>query len=139
MIMQQTSKNVIKLIRTLWPGLQLAWVPDTEYVIPSIADVQASIESSGINKLRFNGELMDCDDYALQLHAWIKMDRILHAPQEEFHWAFGEAFGNMFRRVEEIHTLNICVAIEGVYLIEPQTYDIWKADPKEDNVFTIKM
>jgi hypothetical protein len=116
---------------------------DGFYMLPRIEELMQMVYISQISKLKFNGELMDCDDYSLLLNASIKRQRIdisFDMPAEDsFHWSFGEAFGDKFNRVEELHTICVCAAQEGIYLIEPQTYEYWITNPKNDNVLIIKM
>ena len=95
-------------------------------------EVLALAAQSGVKETPMRGEAFDCDDYALQLHAFVKR----HA---SVLWAFGEATGSRFKNIHEPHTLNICWAEDGVYLLEPQTYAIWTADPKHDWVMAIKL
>ena len=141
--MQKTSNEIRTTLRGIWPNLQFIWMPDGSYMIPKIEELMQIVYVSQISKLRFNGELMDCDEYALLLNASVKRQRIDTSAnilaEENFHWSFGEAFGDKFNRLEEPHTLCVCVAQEGIYLIEPQTYEYWVTNPKNDNVLIIKM
>ncbi len=140
--MQIAASDIRTLLRTIWPDIQFIWMQDRIYVKPSINQVEGFLVDSGVNKLRSNGELMDCDDYALLLNAYIKRTRIDEAddlpPEDNFHFSFGEAFGPIVRGVETPHTLNICVAQEGVFLIEPQTYDYWQPTTN-DSILIVKM
>lgn len=136
--MNKTSSELRGLLRGIWPGIQIVWMPDTVYTIPTISEVEKAIVLSGVAKKKFDGELWDCDDYSLSLNAFIKeMQRTKEGAQ--YHWAFGEVFGTKFRRVDELHTINICVAEEGIYFIEPQTYDIWQGESVADNPLMVKM
>jgi hypothetical protein len=85
---------------------------------------------------------MDCDDYALLLNAYVKRQRIdisdSLSAEDNFHLAFGEAFGDNVRGGDTPHTLNICVAQEGVFLIEPQTCEYWQPT-NNDSILIAKM
>lgn len=52
--------------------------------------------------------------------------------------AIGEVMGMQFRGEELDHDINISVTDQGIYLIEPQTDEIWKADKTEDVPFFVK-
>jgi len=141
--MQISAEDLRAKFKTTWPEIKFVWMQDGFYMLPKIEELMQMVYLSQISKLKFNGELMDCDDYSLLLNASIKRQRIdisFDMPAEDsFHWAFGEAFGDKFNRVDETHTLCICAAQEGIYLIEPQTYEYWITNPKNDNVLIIKM
>jgi hypothetical protein len=141
--MMTTSKEIIAMLREDWPEIQINWLADARFVLPSIEEVEKLLPLSKVRNLRFDGELADCDDYALELHAWVKRYRRGLSdslpPGERYHWAFGEVLGTCFRGVEQIHSINICVAEEGIFFIEPQTYEVWKGSPQRDNPLMIKM
>ena len=137
-----SSNDIRTALRGIWPKLQFIWLPDTIYIKPTIKEIEDLIIKSGVFKLRFNGELMDCDDYALLENAYVKRNRIDISDNlpanESYHFAFGEAFGSMVRGLDTPHTLNICIAQEGIFLIEPQTCEYWQPTIN-DNILIIKM
>jgi len=65
--MQITSNDIRTALRAIWPKIQFIWLQDRIFIKPSIKDVEGFVIGSEVFKLRFNGELMDCDDYALCL------------------------------------------------------------------------
>jgi len=74
-------------------------------------------------------------------YAYVKRQRIdmgeTLSAEDNFHLAFGEAFGDVIRGIEN-HTTNICVAQEGVFLIEPQTCEYWQPT-NNDSILIVKM
>ncbi|UCB50937.1 MAG: hypothetical protein JSW56_08820, partial [Deltaproteobacteria bacterium] len=70
-------------------------------------------------------EIMDCDDHALILHAFVIQKRYrqvekgkLKKPQW-YPWAFGQAWGYKFRGTKRSHAVNICITRdEKVLLID---------------------
>jgi len=136
-----TSSDIRTILRKVWPEIQFIWLQDKTYVKPLIKDIEDLVIKSEIFKLRFNGELMDCDDYALLENAYVKRRRIdisdSLSANDSFHVTFGEAFGDSIKGLEN-HTLNICIAQEGVFLIEPQTCESWQPT-KNDNILIVKM
>lgn len=123
------SKEIRKRLEGVFPDLRVPWLRDTEYDLPSLDEVRAFVERSKVDEYHFSGEDFDCDDFALQLHAEVK---------REHHWAFGEAYGDRIKGVEERHNLNVFVADDGkVYLLEPQTDEIWRAEKGKDNILIV--
>jgi hypothetical protein len=141
--MKLDTKTIREKFHQVFPNLQFVWAPDLFYMIPGIEELMQLVIATKVAAMRSDGELIDCDDYALQANAKIKEQRIGMAnslsPDESYHWAFGEAFGDKFNRLELEHTLCICCAQQGVFIIEPQTYDYWLADSKNDNALIIKL
>ena len=135
--MQIKASEIREIIKAQWPDIQFVWMQDRFYDKPSIKGIEGLLISSGVAKLRPDGELMDCDDYALLANAYIKKFCI-DTPTAKFQVSFGEAFGTRFRGVDNIHTLNICLAQEGLFLIEPQTYEYWQPS-KKDSILIVKM
>lgn len=134
-----TSAEIRAAIRELWPDIQKGrlWLPDGTYERPKIEDAISALEVSGIRSIEKNGEVWDCDDYALAANYFIK--RRVQAIRSEHPWAFGEAFCSKLKGREMAHTLNILYAPDGIWLIEPQGYHHWHADRRLDHVETVKM
>jgi len=128
-------KEIIKSIRKMWPKIYLPWLPDSKYFITDINTVIESLMKSGVKDYENQGEVFDCDDFALQANAYIKRNE----RSDGVPWAFGEALGDKYKGREMIHTLNICYTTDGFYFIEPQGYYFWKADSNNDNVLMVKI
>ncbi len=137
--MNKVSANDIRVrLRNLWPAVGFLWLPDEIYTPPAIDEVVSILPFSGVAKKKFDGELFDCDDYSLSMNAFVHEYRRTQQGAN-YQWSFGEVFGTKFRRVEQPHTINICVAIEGVFFIEPQTYEIWPGSRENDQPLIIKI
>ena len=141
--MKVSASSLRKEIRSIWPGVQFIWMPDKFYIKPKIEEIKELLSLSEVAKMRFDGELVDCDDYSLLLNAFMKKYRIDHSEKltgfNSFHWSFGEAFGTKVNRVETHHTLNLCIAVEGMFLVEPQTYEVREASNNNDSILIVKM
>ena len=126
-----TSKQIKKRLFRLFPELTVPWLRDEAYELPSLEQVKEFLKRSKVNEYHFVDEVFDCDDFALQLHAEVK---------REFHWAFGEAFGDRFNGEEKLHNSNIFMADNyEIYLVEPQTDKIWLAVRGQDNILIVGM
>lgn len=125
------TREIKKILNDIFPELAVPWLRDEEYDLPSMTAVQFFIKMDTTNEYRFIERDFDCDDFALQLHAAVK---------RQHHWAFGEAFGDRIKGEKVLHNLNLFVADnEHVYLVEPQTDEIWKAVKGEDNILIVGM
>ena len=139
-----SDKKLRKLISDQCPEVRFIWLTDRECILPPIADVGEKVHSSQVARMKFIGDLQDCDDFALQFHAELKRIRGAEAeagqlPKEQWKsWAVGECFGIKFNGVAGSHNLNMAVCEEGVYLIEPQTKEVWKTDPNKDTILLVR-
>jgi hypothetical protein len=143
--MKITSTVVSDELRTIWPSIYLPWLTDREYIAPTLQEVIDAVERCSVASLKTIDAISECEDFSEILAARIKMARIEKAQadllkQEElFNWAFGIAFGDMFKAWREYHYLNIFRSEEGLYLLEPQTHEFWKPNAAEDNVILVKI
>ena len=139
-----SDKKVRKLISDQCPEVRFVWLTDREYILPTLAEFKKYLEKSKVIKMDFIDNLQDCDDFALQLHAECKRVRGVLAelgqiPSSEWApWAVGECFGIKFNNVKGSHNLNIAVCEEGIYLIEPQTKEIWPINLNKDTILLVR-
>ena len=116
-----------------FPAIGFQWVPDREFWIPTLDEVKEVIELTHIERLKFMDAINDCDDFALQLHAAVNLHRAEQARKMEIPsdqhipWSFGEVFGIMFQGDQYQHTCCVAVTQQGIYLVEPQTDEVWAA------------
>jgi len=128
-----------------FPTLGFQGLRSKRYWMPTLEKLKEAIKLTDVDRQIFLPDVNDCDSFSLQLHADIKRIRAVDAelgkiPREEWMpWAFGEAFGIKFKGQQESHSLNICMTMEGIYLIEPQTDAMWCPDKEEDLVLLIWM
>lgn len=133
-------KEVRDRIRRLWPMLNYVWLRDKEYECPKLDDIVTMLVDSSIEILSFRDYIFDCDDFSLQLSAFVS--RYIGSKDSGWKrpWPFGQVMLRKFQGKQELHNINICVTAYGsVYLIEPQTDEVWKADPRKDEPFFIVM
>lgn len=128
-----TAKQLKSQLSDQFPSLGFQWVPDKEFIVPTLVEVKEVIDLTHVERLKFMDAINDCDDFALQLHAAVNLHRANAArdmtipSDEHVPWAFGEAFGIMFQGEQYQHSCNIVATINGTYLIEPQTDEVWLA------------
>jgi hypothetical protein len=114
-------------------ALGFQWVPDREFLVPTLDEVESALKLTNVERLKFMDAINDCDDFALQLHAAVNLLRAEQArnmeipSDEHIPWAFGEAFGIQFQGEQYQHSCCIALTQKGIYLIEPQTDEMWVA------------
>ena len=134
-----------KELTNVWKDLKFIWLVDKQYIIPTLDELNKALKDSKVEQMKFMNSINDCDDFALQLHASVKRMRGKLAedgkldPSEQYPWAFGEVIGMQFRGRSFLHSQNICICQDGVYLVEPQEDRTWIADSKNDTVFFVRM
>jgi len=139
-----SDKKLRQMLSDQCPDVRFIWLTDREYILPQLSQVKQYLEQSKVIKMKFIDDIQDCDDFALQLHAECKrirgtMVELGQIPREEWKpWSVGECFGIKFKGVKKSHNLNIAACEEGVYLIEPQTKDIWAINPQRDTVLLVR-
>jgi hypothetical protein len=142
--MKISSKELRKELKKVWPQIGFMWVPDYRLWKPTLEQLRWAIAVSKVDRAKFLDDINDCDDFALQLNADIKRMRAYDGeagkiPKDQWHpWAFGEVFGTKFNGWSNAHSANICMCREGIYLIEPQTDEIWEAEPPDDIILCAK-
>ena len=135
--MVATSAEIRKAIRELWPNVELLWLPDGTYERIEIELLIVMLKGSDVAEIARQGEIFDCDDYALLANAYIKRKQIGLSYGHPI--AFGECFASRLKGRDMAHSLNIAYCIDGLWLIEPQGWHYWQANKERDNVHTVKM
>ncbi len=136
-----SSERLRMALNGLWPNLQMIWPTDPNYEVVPVKKLKEILNKCSVSGLTFMGDVWDCDNFALQLHAKVQKhqyDEVLFGTASKTPWAFGECLGTRFRGDEINHAINISITDNGVYLIEPQTNEIWKADKTSDKPYFIK-
>ena len=138
--MKIKSEQIRMILQTQWPHLTFIWPTDPEYETLTLKKLKAVVKKCSVSGLSYKGNVWDCDNFALQLHAKVQLsqyDEVIADMGSKTPWAFGEVMGTKFRGRVEDHVINICLTDKGIYLIEPQTDEIWKAS-KKDSPFFVK-
>jgi hypothetical protein len=143
-VMLPEYKVRLKLIE-IWPELNPKLnsgrlnVADVLYVMPSEKEVKKMLFDSQIDSYVHTAHtispisgLLDCDDFALLLHAHVVKTRYndFKAGKIPKSQLYPLAFGQIWYIDPKIgfHAINICITHDkGVLLIEPQNDKIWKA------------
>jgi hypothetical protein len=118
---------------------------DPEWACPHRAELEAAIKEMGIERLSYIRHLFECEEFATALMTTARGRRATMAetgklPREQWrNWPLGIVCGARFRGVDEDHWINICLTREGLYLIEPQTGDMWRPIAGEDEIYFLLM
>jgi len=130
-----TSEAIREVLKDIWPQLSFVWLKNREFYAPPLHEIRTFLKKSKVDGIEFRKWNTECDYFALQLHAEAKEYFKERGPA-----TIGEAFGNMFHGIYELHQLNVGIADDKkVYIIEPQTDGIWEADPLGDNILILTM
>jgi len=150
-----TRQELVIVIRMVWPELHDALpgstniaIPYGKYYLPTLTELREMVYKSKVYEIVPEQDLFMCADFALQLHAHIKM--LWKESGGNATIAFGEAWGTRFnlykkgivilRGFEASHAVNFAITRDyGVVLIEPTSGKIWKATPGEDSIHFVKM
>lgn len=130
-------------LRTIWPKVKVS-SPDRSLIVLPLAEMEKDIRKFPYWMYKWIAELFDCDDYALCLHAHMRVQRLKKyisggvASGQVFPSAFGQAWGAKMMGVESPHAINVMICIEGIFVIEPQSGNIMKADPERDKAWEIR-
>lgn len=96
------------------------------------------LAESEFEKYKYHKNTFDCDDFSLILHAFVRQEQYRRKDWKN-PWAFGEAWGNKFKGELQEHAVNIALTKKEILLIEPQTDEIWTANPDNDNIYFVRM
>jgi hypothetical protein len=132
----EPSRRIRQSLKDVWPELQFIWLFDRRYICPTHDELIKVIDKVWTRQ-KSRGELVDCDEQALFLHSDVK--KHLAKTDTDYTWAFGEVALTMSNGWPGPHSQNICVTKEGIYLIEPQTKEIWKAHKRDDEPYWVRM
>jgi hypothetical protein len=130
--MIESSANIRKGIRNLWPNAVFLRLPDEHYYVPSLVEIEGAVDNLPILKAP---PWADCNWWALQAYAEIQLDKLNDAAP----WSFGLADGNKFNKFPSQHTLNIAYTRDGVYLIDVQNHKQWLGSKTDDYILTVSM
>ena len=121
-----TPETVKKTLLVHWPKLPHVWLKSKDNHVPELEEIRKIIPLSGVRDIPYQEGKMECENYALFLHAFVKK-HYLGLPYKH-QVAFGEVLGLRMETVnyDKSHAMNIVITQQGVYLIEPQTYQIVK-------------
>ena len=129
-----TRNEVFKTIVDYWPkinphNIKLA---DGMYVCPSRKEVEKILFDSKVDEHIYQDGILDCDDYALLLHAYVIRKRYKDFQEGKIdkEQRYPRAFGQIWHRDPKIggHAINLCITSDKeILFIEPQTDKIRKA------------
>lgn len=141
--MQIISTVIRKRLKKRFPKLKNRYIQLhdpiyelTEYVVIKLLLKRWSTEKLG--KLNYKDYKGDCDKFALICHAFFAEERML-SEEGDYGFAFGQAKMKKVQGYPAIHAINIFLTENNIYLIEPQTPEVWIADSKQDEAFLITM
>ena len=143
--MESSQVKVRSKLKQLWPKLRHIWLFDRLYYNPTLEELQQFLywaKAQKIAEISYNdmynvGDVFDCDDFSVVAAALSKI-YVKHNFKGTLPWSFGVTMGNEFRGMPILHSLNICLTTEGIYLLDyGDRGRLWKAAPENDSVFFV--
>lgn len=150
--MEMRSLDITKKIEMIWPQsfhfLQRMY---SDYSIPIKKEIEDFINSVYIEEYQYTAEMMDCEDFALILHAFVIQQRYKEMQQhgwdesQRLPWAFGQIWLESHQGIRSNHAQNICLASESessiedinIFLIEPQNNQFFQATAGDVPIFVM--
>ena len=141
-----TASDLIKQLTDMWPNLRsFIFNSDDTYWMPTFRDLEWLMVDTYFNEYGYVGELFDCDDFALCLHAFVVQERYKQmmekklSKEERLPWSFGQAWMRKYRGIVGGHAINICITRDKrIIFIEPQSEMLlWEASSEKDNCFHV--
>jgi len=137
-----TSEHTRMVLKAKWTNLKFIWLTDPAYIIMEFDNLVTVVKACSVRHFSANGEIWDCDNYALQLHAKVQLyqyDLVKKGVDMLNSWAFGECIGiedGIF--TSGVHAINVAITDKGIALIEPQEDLVWLAAKDEMSLFFVK-
>jgi hypothetical protein len=130
-----SSKKIRTRLTKMWPALVHVWLTDPVY-LPAPNKITNILElwEGELNKYAFKKNILECEEFSLFCHAFVKQHQIYHY-NDKYNWAFGEC---MTKKDNLVHSCNLYLTLNNIYMVEPQTGAYWQAQP-DDKVFFVKM
>ena len=112
---------------------------DQKFVVPGLAEIRDVCTGTRVQLMKHKSYIAECDDFAIVLWGEVKKARISAdlPPPEQFSWSIGLCLGTQFKGWADTHWQNIAYTRSGLYLIEPQTMEIWKPTSADVVLLTI--
>ncbi|HDZ27943.1 hypothetical protein LCGC14_2087430 [marine sediment metagenome] len=126
----------------LWAALKKklldGWInfllPDNEYWAAPMADYEAIIEESTLDRMKFIGEKADCDDFALLLKA-----AFIRAAWKDGKRRRPYCFGEVWGQLPMSHAINWLIDdTETLYFVEPQSDEIFLPRADDTGIKLVK-
>ena len=124
----------------MWPDLKHIWLTDPIYKPTPTSGIEDALRlwEGELRKYAFKKNLTECEEFALFCHAYVKQYQIYHF-SDKYNWAYGECMAKKVLGFEAIHSCNLYLTSNKIYMVEPQTGAFWEANPDLDDVFFVKM
>lgn len=137
--MSTSAKGIKSRLTRMWPDLKYMWLTDPVYKPTPTDIVDALLLWEGeLKKYSFKKNLTECEEFALFCHAFIKQYQIYNF-SDKYNWIYGECMTKKLMGFESIHSCNLYLTSNNIFMVEPQTGAYWQADPDLDDVFFVKM
>jgi len=135
-----TSDKIRKRLKEKWPELSDIWLTDGKYLLPEVSDLEPvfALWNLQLHDFKYVQNLFECEEFALFFHAAAKKYQIFNR-EDPLNWCLGECITKELLGFPMVHSCNLFLTKDKIYMIEPQTGAYWEANPEEDKVFFVNM
>jgi len=137
--MSISAKKIRSRLNRMWPDLKQIWLTDPVYIATPENVIEAlRLWEGELKKYSFKKNVTECEEFALFCHAFVKQYQIYNF-NDKYNWIYGECMTSKLLGSKYVHSCNIYLTNNNIYMVEPQTGAYWQADPELDEVFFVKM
>lgn len=137
------SKEIARQLKFTFPNLIDHRVTDKEFLIIEVSDIRRLIEKYRDPLNRYVPNLWECEEISLAFMIDVRRGRLNSLEhlrvEDRKNLALGIAAGLKWKGKEKNHQANIFFSKKGIYLFDIQTQEIWKANPKHDDIFFVEV
>ena len=138
--MIKSSDEIRQILIDTCPELshERIWLTDPQFYLPTQDELLEAVIANSVKDLLFRKITQECEEFSLYLAANI---RRWHAAKEpEANMALGECAGHLHGLLGITnHNANICITVDSVVWIEPQSDIISEVDPEKYSIYLVKM
>lgn len=137
--MSISTNKIRNRLTRMWPNLKQIWLTDPVYkpTPTDIVDV-LNLWEGELKKYSFKKNLMECEEFALFCHSFVKQHQVFNF-NDKYNWCYGECITSKLLGFERVHSCNLYLTQNNIFMVEPQTGAYWEANPDLDDVFFVKM
>lgn len=138
-------KNVISTqlfeneIKAVWPDIEYQIPSDRAYLVPDAPALKSYAAWYAKNKPPGVDTLFECEEFSADFIITHRKWQARQAKKDPANWAMARCFTTKNNGEKIDHWMVIALTDQGVYMIEPQTGQMWPADRAKDHCHIIIM
>lgn len=134
-----TSKNLKKTIRELW-NIRDVWMTDRDFYLLSSEQLKEIAKINSVAHKKFIPKIRECEEFSINLLSKIRDYQAVcyecsSMGKAHSNWCVGLCIGTKYMGKKKNHTVIIAICTDGVFFVDPQTDQMWKAKKGKDDIF----